>query len=467
MSLIQQIQQQVTTLVAQLLQPSRLSLVVAYSGGVDSHVLLHALASLRAQQDHARPGPADFALSAIHIHHGINSQADAWEQHCQKVCMALKVPFRSAKVNVTKQPRCSLEALARQARYSKLVELAVPSSIIVLGQHVDDQLETVLLQLKRGAGPKGLSGMARLGDSKNDDGGGMKFFRPLLGINQQQILAYAREHNLSWQEDDSNQDTGFERNFLRHDILPLLTERWPQFAHSVARSAQLCAEQQALLDEVCQQKLLSICGADNSLDITQLHLLSETWQRQLIRTWLAQLQVQSPSHAILQQLIRQLANASDDATPLIQWQDWQCRRFRQRLYLLPLSVDLSGTRVDFAEHQEIQLPQQLGRLHLAAGELAGNRAANTTIFVGFKERVQVRFGGYGDKFKPVHSAHSKPLKQWFKLWEIPPWQRDKVAIIMHEEHILGVILDGQLIPGQACPVEAGQTLTLRYRADLT
>ncbi|MFQ3217974.1 MAG: tRNA(Ile)-lysidine synthase [Paraglaciecola sp.] len=465
MSLIQQIEQQVSALIAQLPQQSRLSLVVAYSGGVDSHVLLHALAGMRADQERTRP--ADFSLSAIHIHHGLNLKADAWQQHCQKVCMALKVPFEGAKVKVTKQPRHSLEAVARQVRYSKLVELAPPGSIIVLGQHVDDQLETVLLQLKRGAGPKGLSGMARLGVSKDDTAGEVRFFRPFLGSTQAQILTYAREFNLSWQEDDSNQDTDFERNFLRHDILPLLNDRWPQFAYSVARSAQLCAEQQLLLDEVCEQKLIALCAADHSLDIAQLHLLSETWQRQLVRTWLAQQQVQSPSQAILQQLIRQLVNASDDANLLIQWQTWQCRRFRQRLYLLPLSVDLSGTQVDFAEHQDIPLPQQLGRLHLVTGGAPDNRGANSTTFVGFKEQVQVRFGGYGDKFKPAQSPHSKPLKQWFKLWGIPPWRRDKVAIIMHEDHILGVILNGQLIPSQASSARVGQTLTLSYRPELT
>ncbi|MFQ3234890.1 MAG: tRNA(Ile)-lysidine synthase [Paraglaciecola sp.] len=466
MLLIQQIQQQVSALVAQLPRPCDLSIVVAYSGGLDSHVLLHALASLKAEQQYSRLGPADFVLSAIHIHHGINLQADAWQQHCQKVCMALRVPFQSAKVNVNKQPRQSLEAVARQARYSKLVELAPPGSTIVLGQHVDDQLETVLLQLKRGAGPKGLSGMARLGVSKDNAAVGVSFFRPLLGSTQAQILAYAREFNLSWQEDDSNQDTNFERNFLRHNILPLLNDRWPQFAYSVARSAQLCAEQQLLLDEVCEQKLVALCGVDNSLDIAQLHLLSEAWRKQLVRTWLAQQQVQSPSQAILQQLIIQLANASDDANPLIQWQTWQCRRFRQRLYLLPLSEDLSGIRVDFAQAQEIQLPQQLGRLHVAAGDLEAKRAADTMTFVGLKEQVQVRFGGYGDKFKPLHSAHSKPLKQWLKLWNVPPWQRDKVAIIMHKNNILAVVLDGQLIPSQTYLVEPGQTLQLTYRPSL-
>lgn len=466
MSLLEHLQQQVSTLVAQLPQQSRLSLVVAFSGGVDSHVLLHALASLRAQQGSTGAAPADFDLTAIHIHHGLSPKADAWQQHCQQVCEALKVVFLSARVNVTKQPRCSLEALARQARYSKLVELAPPGSIIVLGQHVDDQLETVLLQLKRGAGPKGLSGMARLAINKHDKAAKVRFFRPLIDCSQQQILAYAHQHNLGWQEDDSNQDTDFERNFLRHKIVPLLKQRWPQFAYSVARSAQLCAEQQLLLDEVCEQKLAPLCSADNSLDITQLHLLSETWQRQLIRTWLALQQVQSPSQAILQQLTDQLTNAADDANPLIQWQNWQCRRFRQRLYILPLSVDLSGSSLVFVDDQELLLPQQLGRLTLVAGEMAGHRAANSTTFIGSKKQLKIRFGGYGDKFKPAHSAHSKPLKQWFKLWQIPPWQRDKVAIITHGEHIIGLIHNGQLISSQAHTVGAGQNLQLSYYADL-
>jgi tRNA(Ile)-lysidine synthase len=429
--------------------------------------LLHALARIRADQDAAQPGRADFELSAIHIHHGLNPKADTWQQHCQRVCSQLQVGFQSARIEVTKQRRQSLEAEARQARYSKLIELTPPHSTIVLGQHQDDQLETVLLQLKRGAGPKGLSGMARLGVSKHEGAQGVSFFRPLLDCSQQQILAYARQHDLSWQEDDSNLDTQFERNFLRHRIIPLLIDRWPQVANSVARSAQLCAEQEQLLHEVCQQKLAGLCAPDNSLDIGQLQLLSEAWQRQLVRSWLAQQDVQSPSQAILEQLLRQVVTAGDDANPLIQWLSWQCRRFHQRLYLLPLSADLAGTHLVFTEEKALLLPQGLGRLRLIAGNLAGNQAADTLTFVGEIDQLQVRFGGYGDKFKPAHSAHSKPLKQWFKLWQIPPWQRDKVAIILHLNNVIGLVVKGELIASQLSPLASGQTLNVIYSADLT
>ena len=186
-------------------------IIVAYSGGVDSHVLLHALHSIKQESEH------DFQLSAIHIHHGLSKHADQWQTHCQQVCTQLNIAFQTANVSVEALPRQSLEAQAREARYNKLVELAPVNSQVLLGQHQDDQLETFLLQLKRGAGPKGLSAMNRAWVSpcllQPDKQVG--FYRPLLDIRQHTIMDYAQQHILKWCEDESNQNTDFERNFFR------------------------------------------------------------------------------------------------------------------------------------------------------------------------------------------------------------------------------------------------------------
>lgn len=421
-------------------------LVVAYSGGVDSHVLLHALATLR-QQHH-------FGLSAIHIHHGLSDNADVWLEHCTEVCEQLSVPLQWAKVTLTKQPRQSLEALAREARYSKLQELAPDNSTILLGQHQDDQLETVLLQLKRGAGPKGLAGMARDWQVSTDlDSKAAKtvdYFRPLLDISQVQILDYAKQHKLLWQEDESNQDTDFERNFLRQQVLPVLTTRWPEFAKSVSRSASLCAEQQALLDELSQEKLLAVQTPENILNIAQLVELSETWQRQLVRLWLARQNIPSPSQAVLHQLKGELFAASDDANPIIQWQNWQFRRFDQQLYVVLISGDLAGTRIDWNGESRISLPQKLGCLNFSTKTMTtAGQESPVCALDPEAGQISLRFGGYADKFKPLGERQSKPLKQWFKHWKIPPWQRDKVAIVMQGEQVQALLLSNKLLINEA------------------
>lgn len=464
MSLITHLQQQISGLLTQYANQSVPELVVAYSGGVDSHVLLHALWRIREARATSDSKLPAISLSAIHIHHGLNDKADHWQLHCQQVCADLAVPLLTARVKVEKLPRHSLEAQARQARYAKLSELAAIGSIIVLAQHQDDQLETVLLQLKRGAGPKGLSGMASISpaESPADIDPHPRLFRPLLAISQQQIIDYAQQYSLGWQEDDSNHNTDFERNFLRHKILPLLTERWPQFARCVARSAQLCAEQQSLLDEVSQHKLLSIGGSQSSLDITLLCSHSESWQRQLVRTWLAQQNVPCPSHGILQQLIYQFLGAQDDANPLIQWQNWQFRRFNKRLYVLRRSADLSGICLRLPPGQEIQLPQKIGRLRLVTTSAPITATNNTLTFAASKNTLQVRFGGYAERFKPLGKAHSKPLKQWFKLWQIPPWQRNEIAIITLDDQVLGLVIEGKLLPGEPYLEQNCQELCLHY-----
>ena len=419
-----------------------LDIVVAYSGGVDSHVLLHALTALRQQHP--------FNLSAIHIHHGLSDNADLWLKHCVKVCEQLAVPLQYAKVALQKQPRQSMEALAREARYGQLQALAPNNSTIVLGQHQDDQLETVLLQLKRGAGPKGLAGMARHWQVSTHSGGEAEktvdYFRPLVDITQGHILDYARQHNLQWQEDESNQNTDFERNFLRQQVLPALTSRWPEFAKSVSRSASLCAEQQALLDELSQEKLGNIQTPDNSLSISPLAQLSDSWQRQLVRFWLGQQNIPSPSYAVLGQLKAELFAASDDANPLIQWQNWQFRRFDQHLHVVLISRDLSGTCIDWHGESRIQLPQALGSLSFSRKKMSTpEHKAPVCLLDPQAGQISLRFGGYGDNFKGPGERHSKALKQWFKLWKIPPWQRDKVAMVIQNDQVQALVLNNTLL----------------------
>ncbi|AGH46191.1 tRNA lysidine(34) synthetase TilS [Paraglaciecola psychrophila] len=418
-------------------------IVVAYSGGVDSHVLLHALQLAR---EHAK---LDFQLSAIHIHHGLSQHADQWQAHCQQVCSQLDIAFQTANVSVVALRRQSLEAQAREARYSKLVELAPVNSQVILAQHQDDQLETFLLQLKRGAGPKGLSAMNRewVVNYRLQPDKRVGFYRPLLDTTQQAILDYAQQHNLKWCEDESNQNTDFERNFLRHDVLPILQHRWPEISRSVARSAALCAQQQGLLDEICYNKLKSIQASANSLYLTELKPLSSSWLHQLVRYWLSELGIQSPSLTVLNQLRPEVLDAAEDATPILQWNGWQFRRFDQQLFVIRASLQKATLNKIWQGENTVSLPNNMGDLTFiqAASSQADSPQDDDMSQLTVNPNlgpISFRFGGYSARFKPAVSSHSKPIKQWFKQWKVAPWLRDSVLLVIQNEQVLAVLLDG-------------------------
>ena len=433
-------------------------IAVAYSGGVDSHVLLHALHSVRKE------AKLEFQLSAIHIHHGLSQHADQWQTHCKQVCTQLDITFQTTNVSVEPLPRQSLEAQAREARYSKLVELAPVNSQVVLGQHQDDQLETFLLQLKRGAGPKGLSAMNRAWVSHCPLQPGKKvgFYRPLIDTKQQAILDYAQQHDLKWCEDESNQNTDFERNFLRHDVLPILQSRWPEISGSVARSAALCAEQQGLLDEICHAKLKHIKASATSLHLPALKSLSQSWLHQLVRFWLSELNMQSPPLAVLNQLRPEVLDAAEDATPILQWNGWQFRRFNQQLFVIRASPEKVIINKTWQGEKNIKLPNNMGNLTFTQVYNVQTSSAQTssaqTSSVQIKSTqtnnmsqllvnpnlgpIIIRTGGYSTKFKPAGCHHSKPIKQWFKQWKVAPWLRDAVLLVIQNEQVLGLFMEG-------------------------
>lgn len=255
---------------------------IAFSGGLDSTVLLHLLVALAKTQ--SLP-----ALSAIHIHHGLQAAADAWPEHCQAVCDGLGVPLQVVHVQV--QPGASLERAAREARYGAFIEATRNNEVLLTAQHRDDQAETLLFRLLRGAGVRGLAGMPR----QRSMGQG-HLSRPLLDVARADLEAYARQHHLRWIEDPSNQDHQFSRNYLRHQVFPALISRWPQAMATMARSAEHLSEARGLLEELAQIDLSQACTASEfdwlgvpSLELAPLATLSAARQRNALSHWLAPL----------------------------------------------------------------------------------------------------------------------------------------------------------------------------------
>ena len=252
-------------------------LVVGYSGGMDSHVLLVWL----AQFVRLNPG---YSLQAVHVHHGLNPHSDAWAEHCLRICRELNVSCVVERVTVSQSRRESLEACAREVRYQALARHLAQGGTLLTAHHQDDQLETLLLALKRGAGVRGLAAMP----SRQPFATG-ELVRPLLDCSRARLLEWARQHQLRWIEDDSNQDERFDRNFLRAQILPLLQERWPSFGRTASRSAELCGEQEALANEVAASDLIVCQQADGSLLLAELARLSPPRRHNLLRYWLRRL----------------------------------------------------------------------------------------------------------------------------------------------------------------------------------
>ena len=338
---------------------------IAFSGGLDSTVLLHLLADL-ARREKLPP------LSAIHVHHGLQSAADTWPEHCAQVCAQLGIALDIVRVQVA--PGASLEQAARNARYQAFTARLGPGEVLLSAQHRDDQAETLLFRLLRGAGVRGLAAMPTgraLGQGS--------LVRPLLDCSRAELQAYAQSHGLAWIDDPSNADERFSRNFLRRQVMPLLAERWPQVMANLARSARHLGEAQQLLDELAEMDLATVHGVSAcpwltlpSLDLSAVSALSDARQRNLLRHWLAPLtRLPDSDHWVGWCDLR---DAATDAAPIWKLADGELHRADGRLWWLsgewlrPLDpLDLACE--SFSE--SVELPGN-GHVHLR-GELPPGR----------------------------------------------------------------------------------------------
>ena len=295
--------------------------VIAYSGGLDSHVLLHAMSELKTQRH-------DITLKAIHINHQLNPLADSWAAHCKKTCNHLQISLTIEKINIHLKPGDSLEEQARNARYEILKKYIDKNSVLLTAHNLNDQAETFLLQALRGAGPKGLSAMPvkkKFGESF--------LIRPLLHISRDEIEIYAKEKKLLWIEDDSNVNTKFSRNFLRQGIFPLLKERFPKCMQNFARSAKLMAEQESVIAEVSRADLEFCHTHTHTLSISALKKFSEPRQRLILREWFRENNLRMPNEKHLKQIQKDVINASPDAHPQFSLENFILIRRRGVLYL--------------------------------------------------------------------------------------------------------------------------------------
>ena len=413
------------------------TIIIAYSGGVDSQVLLVALAKLKQQE--LLPNP----LVVCHVNHGLSPHADEWQVFAQQQCDSFSLPLFTHKLHLKKQAQQSLEAMARDARYKVLIQTSAEPAIIVTGHHLNDQAETFILALKRGAGVKGLSAMppsAKLAQHT--------VARPLLAISRSEIVDYANQQQLSWIEDESNNDEHFERNFLRHQILPKLNARWPSINKTIARSAEHCFEAQQLLDELAQQDLTLCQLSAYQLSVPCLTKLSDARLKNLLRYFLSSHNVLMPSRQQLAQICQQL-NAEADKSPVIQLSSHCVRRFKDELYLTTIYQDISDWQHSLnlddlvaKDKLELQLPDNLGVLCISAKLENSNADEHWQAAIkrpNINQVVTVRFAHENPKCLPQYRQHSRALKKVLQELTIPPWQRKRLPFIFYDNELIAVV----------------------------
>lgn len=383
---------------------------VAYSGGVDSHVLLHLCASTPQFKDR---------LTAVYVHHGLQAEAEVWAGHCEKTAKDLGVEFLTLRVNAKAKSGESPEEAARNARYAALKSIMNADDVLLLAQHRDDQLETVLLQLFRGSGLPGLSGMPE----RQAFGSGV-MFRPLLNTPKQAICGYAATHQLSWVEDPSNQSNDYDRNFLRNAVMPLLKQRWPAIDKTVSRSAKHCADAQVLVEEVADELFNAVFNsADQTLSINRLTKHQAHPQQLIIRHWFRYLGLKMPAQALVERILNEVVAAAEHRDPVLSGQGYNIRRYRDKLYCLKASV--------LEPLQDLVWPNGQASMKISHDQTLSCELSSKGILreQWQKAKVEIRFRRGGEKIcLPGRQGHHT-LKNLFQEAGIPPWERDAMPLI--------------------------------------
>jgi tRNA(Ile)-lysidine synthase len=394
--------------------------VIAFSGGMDSHVLLNAVSAFRVELNGK-------AVVALHVNHGLSERSNDWSKHCAKQCEKLGVSFTNIVVDAKARAGESPEAAARDARYQAFREFIQPGDCLLTAHHQDDQAETLLIQLLRGAGPRGLAAMPKV--TKFSDGW---HARPLLNFSRDELLEYAQQNDLSWIDDESNSDTRFDRNFLRHEIMPKLKSRFPGMAATLSRSASLCAEAAELLASAAVDDLAKVKIGVESFSVSGLLALGEVRARNLLHQSCRDRGLPTPSAAQLQCVWDEVVGASADSEPVVSWAGGEARRYRDVLFMSStLTEHDAGLSLPWDGQEDLLIPG-LGELH---GEQVTGEGVAQSALAG---NLEIRFRQGGEKLRPAGRAGHHALKKLFQEEGIPPWLRGRIPLVYGDGELLAV-----------------------------
>lgn len=409
-------------------------LCVALSGGLDSTVLLAALARLRS-------AGLSLPLRAIHVDHGLHADSALWSQRCASLAATLGVPIERVQVDARAPAGESPEAAAREARYAAIASLLRPDEVLVTAHHADDQLETILLQWLRGGGLRAVAGMpavARFASGWHA--------RPLLAFARDELEAWASGERLEWLEDPSNLDRRFDRNFLRLEVLPVLRRRWPAAARTVGRVAAQAAEALALEAELAAADLSAVAEG-STLGLDRLQALPVARQRWVLRAWLRRLGLPVPPAGTLAALLHDMQAAASDRVPCVNWPGARVYRYRGRLFgvsgasagaTLPEGDWPPGTTYDLGA---------LGRLALHPATGIGLSRERLPLPLRVTARVA------GETFHPAGALHHRPLRKWLQEQGVLPWHRRRIPLVVAGNEIAAI---GDLAYGATLGARPGE-----------
>lgn len=412
-------------------------LALGLSGGLDSVALLSILLEL---------APAlKFSLRAVHVNHGISPNAARWAEFCRGLCARLAVPLQVESVDISPHRGLGLEGAARRSRHEAFAR--VDADFVVLAQHGDDQAETLLLRLLRGAGLRGLAAMSPL---RSISGTRARLLRPLLAVSRAEIETHARLRGLEWVEDESNADTIRRRNFLRHDVFPLLERQFPGARATIARAAAHLAEARELLDEMARADFERCAGAEG-VNVADLQGLGEARAKNLLRYWCETRNIEPLSAARTGELLRQLGESRPDARVGVALPGWTFLRYRERLYLRRASPALERSLREVWDGANALPMLSLGGVLRFRPE-EGRGLSLAKLRAG---RVTARLRQGGERLRLDAGRPRRTLKNLFQERGIPPWRRDRLPLIYCGDELASVPGVGDAFEFRAVPGEAG------------
>ena len=400
---------------------------IAFSGGLDSHVLLHAMCQLR---DSAK---FKGEIKALHVHHGLSNNADDWATHCGEICAAYQVPLEIEKISVEKAGQ-GVENAARNARLAVFQKQLCAEELLLTAHHLDDQMETMLFRMLRGTGLRGLSGVS----ARRPLGKGY-MLKPLLGFARNELVTYANQHELKWIEDESNQLVDFDRNYLRKEIMPLLAFRWPGYRKNWQRLSQLAKEGEVLQKVLGMQDLAVVQEGIHRLSISALKGFIPERQRNIVRCWFLSFEerhnIPAPDYYVVKRIFEELIPAAEDAVPLVTWEKAgvkvEIRRFASSIYLvLAQNSVFEPSKLMWDTTAPMDLPDHLGTLSLIESNEQG-------VEIQQGEILEIAFKQGGETVKPA-GRKTRSLMKTLQDYHVPPWLRDKTPLILHDNELIAV-----------------------------
>jgi len=370
----------------------------------------------------------DITLRAVYIDHGLQEASIWWGRHCRDICNELSVPYQQVSLNLKVPAGQSLEAFARDGRYQAFSELLEEGDVLLTGHHQNDQAETLLIQLMRGAGGAGLSAMPMIASFAKGH-----LMRPFLNLHRSALEDYSSKYQLDFVEDETNEDLRYDRNYLRHQVLPQLEERWPGCYGTLSRAALLQAETQRLLDGYLSEDIKKMTGSVvGTLSVAALKQCDSARQRALLRLWITSAGFKAPSLKKLQHIISDALYCSEDASPCVHWQNVELRRFRGDLYLMAALSEHDDAQIFYWDELDSDLFIESLDLSLRSSLLGDWRQKAQQNDMG----LTVKFRQGGESIRPAGRDKSISLKNLFQQFAVPPWMRSRMPLIYFNDDLI-------------------------------